>query len=140
MPAVHTGVGTRRVAPQPSAVALTTAASSTIGRTLGWVSIGTGGALLLGGLIGGAMFQSTSGSYASAHCETALPNADCQSMYDRMGALNGLQWAGYIGGGVLAVGGLVLVLTAPRVAEQVRPTVALGPGPGLVGVSAFGRF
>lgn len=129
-----------RLPSPPPAVAPDEDRPSSTQRTLGWVGVGTGAALLVGAAVAGGVYQATVGTYADQQCEVIPANSSCQTTYDRFGMLNTLQWIGYVAGGVLAGTGVVLILTAPRRNERPAPTISVSSGPGLLGASLSGRF
>lgn len=108
-------------------------------RVLGLVAGGVGVALLGAAVVSGAVFQGAADDYEAQRCAYASPTADCQSRYDRLDALNIVQWVGYIGGGALVGTGLALFFTAPR-APSGATAFACRPGPGAVGISCGATF
>ena len=64
------------------------------------------------------------------------PTAACWDDYGTMETLETLQWAGYVGGGVLAAAGLVVFLTAPSRAPAVNVSLA----PGAASITYGGSF
>lgn len=99
-------------------------------RTLGFVSLGVGGAGLVLGIITGVLAMGE-----HSELEEQCPNEECpesqQSTIDAYETTSTLSTVGFIAGGVLAAAGIVLVLTAPS-AEPAEPAAALSVGPGTV--------
>ena len=94
-------------------------------RTVGFALAGVGGAALIGGIITGVMAGS-----AFSDLQTACPNNTCRTQADLdlrgnvdtlAGATNGL----LIGGGVLAVAGVVMIVVGRPRTETVQ--VSVGP-------------
>ena len=97
-------------------------------RTVGFALAGVGGAALIGGIITGVM---ASGAYSDL--ETRCPGGVCSNQADLnrrsdvdtlAGATNGL----LIGGGVLAVAGVVMILVGRPRTETVQVTAGLRGG------------
>ena len=105
-------------------------------KTWGWISVGIGGALLVGGGITGGLALGK-----NADLENKCEADGCYSSeYDLMDRRDGLATAGtvlIISGGVLAATGIVLLI-AGRDGETESSSVALLPGPG--GFVLEGRF
>ena len=106
-------------------------------QTLGFAAIGVGGAGLLVGVATGAAVLAQHGSLASD-----CPNARCPSQFvPRMNTYNALttaSTAGFIGGGVVAAAGVVLVALARKrapAATQVGFSVLPIPGGSTFGVN-----
>jgi hypothetical protein len=97
-------------------------------RIAGFVCIGVGAAgLILGGITGG-LALATNGELKK-ECPDGKCGADSQSKIDKYEALGAISTAGFIVGGVFAVTGLVVVLTAPKgeAKGMLRPSsVAVG--------------
>lgn len=96
-----------------------------IGRTLGFIGIGLGGAsLLTGGVLGGLAISKNNASN-DGHCR---PDDYCDALGAALRldaiAYGNASTALFIVGGVLATGGIVLVATSPA---QRTPTVATNP-------------
>lgn len=104
-------------------------------RTLGVAGLVAGGAALVGGAVATALFANTSSSYESDRCVDLPPStASCVDRFNTMETLQAVQWATFVGGGLLAAAGAVLFLTAPSRAPAVR--VSLSPGGASVGYAA----
>jgi hypothetical protein len=92
-------------------------------RTLGWIVLGAGAAGLAAGGVTGILAMT--GRSSIEGCEgTACPPSERDEVksYNRMRTISTI---GFIAGGVLAAGGLTLVLTAPNETASARaPTVA----------------
>lgn len=105
-------------------------------RTIGFMTIGVGGAALIAGAVTGALALGRESELSSV-----CPNAQCpptqQSAIDGYQTLRVVAMSTLIGGGVLAVAGTILVLTgrpAPRHEASIQPVI----GPGYLG--ATGSF
>ncbi|OQX70172.1 MAG: hypothetical protein B6A08_01470 [Sorangiineae bacterium NIC37A_2] len=99
-------------------------------RTTGWVVAGTGVAGLAAGSILGILAMSKNGA-SKEHCDPSDPNLCQQPGIDLRNEALGFGDAAtvaFIAGGVLTVGGLVIVLAAPKKTEQVTFTPTLGGG------------
>lgn len=99
-------------------------------RTTGWVVAGTGVAGLAAGSILGILAMSKNGA-SKDHCDPSDPNLCQQPGIDLRSEALGFGDAAtvaFIAGGVLTVGGLVIVLAAPKKTEQVTFTPTLGGG------------
>lgn len=109
-------------------------------RILGWTGIGIGAALVTAGVVTGMIGSARREDYDDVHCAAQATPA-CVDAWDTLNALRTTHLTGLIAGGVTAVAGAVLVLTAPSSRERVGP-VAFGCGPwwGAAGVSCGGRF
>ncbi|MFO0606676.1 MAG: hypothetical protein U0324_26120 [Polyangiales bacterium] len=112
-------------------------APANVRRTLGVAGLVAGGAALVGGVVATALFANTSSSYESDRCVDLPPsNASCVDRFGTMETLQAVQWAAFVGGGLLAAAGAALFLTAPSRAPAVR--VSLSPGGASVGYA--GQF
>jgi hypothetical protein len=106
-------------------------------RTAGFAILGVGGAGLLVGAVTGGLALSKHGQLAKlcpdGHC------IDQQSAIDSYKLTGALSTAGFIGGGALALTGVVLLVAAPR-GEAAPKQAWIAPiiGPGFAG--AQGRF
>jgi hypothetical protein len=114
--------------------------ASTI-RTLGWISLGVGGAgLALGGVAGILALGKRSSIDDSAQCEgdRCLPAE--RPLADSYNSLRTWSSVGFIAGGVLAATGVVLLLTAPsnQTSTDRGPSAALWISPEGAGVK--GKF
>ncbi len=127
---------------QPGGGATPSDADSSSGplrRTLGIVGIAVGGAGLVMGAVTGGLALSKHSSLLSncpgGHCPSgsqSLYQSDVNS-YNLMGTLS---TAGFVGGGVLAAGGIILLATAPKPVQQASVTPVIGAGY----LGAMGRF
>lgn len=119
------------MAPAPSAPATqdesTRSSTGSTQRTLGWVLVGSGGALLAGGAyfaVKAASDQSSLRTSCSAVCSVEqVDNMKTESVAGNVLLLSGL---------AAAATGVVVVLTAPSSTAGVRPYVGLGTA-GVVG-------
>jgi hypothetical protein len=94
-------------------------------RIAGFVALGLGGAaLILGGVTGG-LAMGKHGDLEEACPEGRCP-ADQQSNLDSFHTLGTVSTVGFVVGGVLAAGGLVLVLVAPSGGQE-EAALELGP-------------
>lgn len=103
-------------------------------RLLGWVFTGTGGAFVGAGAVSLLVRKGIVDDY-NEQCPglgSAQP-ADCDAKIDSARTWLTVSIVSFVGGGVLAAGGLALVLTAPRG----EPRSASGPGTRAVGWSAW---
>jgi hypothetical protein len=130
------------VAPPPVAPAEKNVSTSPR-RTAGFVALGVGAAGLAVGAVTGvlAIGKNHDATHDAKKCPSA--NRCFSSGYDEIADARHLATVSTIAfaaGGVLAAGGLVLVLTSPRPAESaaLRLTPALGPG--AAGLTLSGRF
>jgi len=106
-------------------------------RIAGAIALGLGGVGLGLGIYGMVNYSSLHTDYVNAGCDVASPPADCAGFDGGAGSLT-LGIVGLAAGGALAVGGLVMMLVPVRSARPAR--VAVGAGPGDVGVSLRGAF
>jgi hypothetical protein len=106
---------TTTVQPSPPPPALPPPDESNAQAIAGWVTVGVGGVgLVLGGIFGGLAI-SKAGTVAD-NCQGpdgSCANPDDLTLNDEAGTMATLSNVFFIAGGVLAAGGLVLVLTAP---------------------------
>jgi hypothetical protein len=109
-------------------------------RTLGWVAVGVGGALVAVGVVGLLSRQAAVSSYNDDRTCPGLGSAaqppQCADKVSRADTWQTVAIIGLAGGGVLAVGGVVLLITAPS--SPARARVACGPAAG--GLSCSGIF
>ncbi len=125
----------------PSTPSITSTSPSPL-KTWGWVSVGIGGALLVGGGITGGLALAKNGDLENA-CEA---DGCYSSEYDSMDRRDGLATAStvlIISGGVFAATGIVLLIAGRDKETEVgahhdAPVVSLLPGPG--GLVIQGRF
>lgn len=126
-PATETPVAVAVTPPPPPAGDDAPPSAGGTQRALGVVGLVLGGVGLAAGAVSGGVLSSMSDTYAANRCAyQQAPSASCGDDYGTMDTLHTLQWAGYIGGGVLAAAGLVVFLTAPSRAPAVQ--VSLAPG------------
>ena len=108
-------------------------------KTVGWVTVGLGGAGLVAGAVTGglamskrsALIDSNTCSSDGQHC---LPSQS--SDVNAYNSLRTVSTIGFIAGGVLVATGVTLLLTAPK--QESQPRVGLWVGPGSAGV--YGGF
>jgi hypothetical protein len=101
---------------------------------LGFVAIGAGGlGLVLGGVTGGLAMSKRSSLESSGCTDTRCPH-DKQSDVNKLDTLRLVSTVGFIAGGVLAAGGITLLLSAPSSEHQVGAVLA-GDG-----IAVRGRF
>ncbi len=123
-------------------------------RNIGWVFLGTAGALAIAGVAGIVARNVEIGSYNDDGSCPGLHSLDqppiCQSKITTAQTWTTVSILGFVGSGVLAAGGAVLVLTSPKKTPQSgarRQVTAPGLAPGfelvcagLPGISCFARF
>jgi len=124
------GAGEERGGAPPKAA--DTAPAGGTQRTLGWVSVGVGGAgLVLGGVAGGmavAKHSALETDCGGGTCPAGF--SDRIASYNRLGTIS---TAGFIAGGVFAATGVVLLVTAPKAeassaaARFVPTSLVVGP-------------
>ena len=114
-------------------------------RTLGWVGVGTGAALLVTGVVGIIARQSAVSSYnddksCPGRGSAQQPTA-CQDYISSADTWRTISLVGLIGGGVFTVGGIVLVATAPSPrTTPVQAQAGVSCGPAGLGLACAGRF
>jgi hypothetical protein len=116
-----------RAAPAARPIEPESPRSGSLQRTLGWITVGVGGAALVTGAITGVMAIGKRSSLEGPSCHLD-DNVCLTSQQDAVDSYNGLRHVSSIGiiGGVLLGGtGAVLLFTAPK-SEQ-RITLRLGP-------------
>lgn len=95
-------------------------------RTAGWITLGTGAAVAVSGLVVGGFAKLKNDDARDNHCSAV----DCEpagvDAIRSAKTLADVSTALVIGGGAVAAGGLVLVLVAPRGERRVTATVGLG--------------
>jgi PEGA domain len=111
-------------------------------RIVGWIGVGTGAALLAAGVIGLVARQSAISSYnddvACPGRSSALQPTQCQDYVSSANSWRTVSIVGFIGGGVLTVGGIVLVATAPSAKPTAFARASCGTsGLGLVCAGSF---
>lgn len=111
--------------------------SSTLRKTLGFVSIGVGGAGLVVGATAGALALSQHSTLAP-DCNGGKCPASLVPKVDNYNTLGAVSTAAFIAGGALAVLGVVLVVTTPSAGRTVGLTVSPTLGCGALG--AAGSF
>ena len=136
--------------PPPSRQAPPVAARGGGRRTLAWVGIGGSAALVAGGVVAMALRESAAGRYNVGGCMgegvpvESEPTAACRDDRETVSTMQTLGVVGLVAGGALAVGSVVLLVTAPgRASGSERSGVVgfrCGGGPGTVGVACGGTF
>jgi hypothetical protein len=106
-------------------------------RIAGAIALGLGGVGVGVGTYGMINYSSLRTDYVNAGCDVASPPADCAGFDGGSGSLT-LGVVGLVAGGALAVGGLVMLLVPVRSPRS--SSVAVGSGPGDVGISLHGTF
>jgi len=131
-------VGAVNMVTGPGATRSTPADSGSIHplRIAGAIALGLGGVGVGLGIYGMVNYSSLHTDYVNAGCDVASPPADCAGFDGGAGSLT-LGIVGLAAGGALAVGGLVMMLVPVR---RATPAVAVGAGPGDVGLSLRGVF
>ncbi|MDO9017707.1 MAG: hypothetical protein Q8S73_11700 [Deltaproteobacteria bacterium] len=119
-------------------------------RTLAWVGIGASAALVAGGVVAMVMREAAAGRYNVGGClgegvpVESEPTAACRDDRETVSTMQTLGVVGLVAGGALAVGSVVLMVTAPgRGGSRERATgmrVVCGGGPGTIGVACGGAF
>jgi hypothetical protein len=116
--------------------------SGGVTRALGWVSLGVAALSLGGGVIAMVLRDGAAERWNDdARCLTGSRTREQNCSNDRVmvSTAHDLMVGGYVAGGVLAVGAMVLFLAAPSSQERAAgPRVSFGIGPG--SVSLGGRF
>ncbi len=135
LPPVSAGPVASPGAPVPAPRQDAAPAPGSLRKTLGFASLAVGGAGLVMGAATGGYVLSQHGTLKSECTGGKCPPQDVSKLntYDAMGAAS---TAGFIGGGVLAALGVVLVVTAPKAAPA-GATVGFTVRP-LSGGGAFG--
>jgi hypothetical protein len=113
--------------------------SSSLQKTLGLVGIGVGGAGLVMGAVTGGLALAKHGDIAGSCADGVCPakqKANLLPKIDSYKTLGTLSTAGFVAGGVLAVAGIVTLVTAPKSAQKAAVTPVIGLG--YLGVD--GRF
>lgn len=103
-------------------------------RTAGWITAGTGAAVAVTGLVVGGFAKLKNDDARENHCSAVDCEAEGVDAIRSAKTLADVSTVLVVSGGVVAAGGLVLVLVAPRGERRVTATVGLGT----VGLS--GRF
>jgi hypothetical protein len=118
-------------------------------RTLAYLSFGIGGAALITGIVsqvvreGAVQSINDSPSCTRVRGVVVGGGSRCFDLQNRLDLTSSLLIGGYVGAGVLAVTGLVLLLTAPGAESAASPQSAAahcGPTLGEIGVMCVGRF
>ena len=102
-------------------------------KTIGFVGLGVGGAALIMGAVTGGLALSKRSALLEAcpdgHCAKGSEGQH-QSDVDGYNTMGTLSTIGFVSGGVLAVAGVVLIVTAPKAQKAqtgwVKPVVGLG--------------
>jgi hypothetical protein len=130
---------TASVAP-PTAASDRPAASSRQGnaqKVAGWVTLGVGGAGLVGGVVTGLLASSKRSSLLDSNrCspDGLRCTPDQSAEVDSYNGLRSVSTIGFVAGGVLAATGITLILTSPR--ESSAPAVGLWLNPRTAGIYA----
>ncbi len=108
-------------------------------RTLGFVALGVGGAGIVAGAITGGIAMANKGSIEGCEGTRCPPSARADvSSYNDLRTVSSVC---FIGGGVLAATGLVLVITAPKAsnpkAARREPSLSFAPWVGADGAGLF---
>jgi hypothetical protein len=109
-------------------------------KLVGWIGVGLGGASLIAGGVTGAMAASKASELKNACPENRCP-PDQQGNIDSYNTLGTVSTITLIGGGVLAAGGVALLLFSPSATTEVKAgSLTFQPmvGPGSLG--ATGTF
>jgi hypothetical protein len=132
--------------PAPNAANQPTDAAASSGsslRTIGFVTLAAGGVGVVTGAVTGLLAKSRKDSIEGCEDTRCPPSAtDDVESYNQLRTVSSVA---FIGGGVLAATGIVLVLTAPSAkpasSARTSPLLALSPwlGPGTAGVWLEGR-
>lgn len=94
-------------------------------RTWGWVTLAVGGAgLAVGGITGGLALGKKSDLESNPNCTGTRCASSEQDKVDAYNGMNTVSTIGFIGGGVLAATGIVLLVTAPH---SPRAQAFIGP-------------
>lgn len=115
--------------------------SGSVTRALGWVSLGVAALSLGGGVIAMVLRDGAAERWNDDdRCLTGgrTREQNCSDDRGMVSTAHDLMVGGYVAGGVLAVGAMVLFLAAPSQERAAAPRVSFGIGPG--SVSLGGRF
>lgn len=111
-------------------------------RTAGFVAVGVGGAAIIGGVVTGLMAKGKQSDLEGAcpdksHCPTS--NQSTADSAKSLATITNVLW---IGGAVLAAGGVGLIVVGKPVdSEPAARRVVVAPGgPGVFGITAAGSF
>jgi hypothetical protein len=96
---------------------------------IGWTAIGVGGASLILGAVMGGLAMGKHGEL-SDNCPGGACASDQQDTLDSFRTFGLVSTIGFIAGGVLAAGGVVILLVAPSGDSASAGDVALGFGVG----------
>jgi hypothetical protein len=114
-------------------------------RTVGFVTLGVGGAALIGGVVTGLMAKGKEDD-ATSQCDGKVCPTAAEKDFDSASSLAGVSTVLYIGGGVLAAAGLGLVVfgggsnEAPAAAQAPRLELSPYVGKNGAGFFATGAF
>jgi hypothetical protein len=108
-------------------------------RTVGWVGVAAGAAGLAFGGVTGAMALATQKALDDGGCEQGACYLDQWSDVNRLNDLRTMSSIGFIAGGVLAAGGVALLIAAPS-QESSPASAAVGLYLGLARAGVAGRF
>lgn len=130
--------------PAPREVDATTTESRPL-RLVGWVIAGTGVGLLAAGGVAQVLSDKRTRAYNAECVDVPTPDATkCADHLDARRSLSTVAISAFVGGGVLTLGGLTLVLLAPKrtTTTYSRATFGCSPGsPGTtLGLACVGRF
>jgi hypothetical protein len=117
-------------------------------RTLAWVGIGASAALAAGGAValvvreGAAARYNVGGCLGEGVAVEGEPTAACRDDRETVSTMQTLGVVGLVAGGALAVGSVVLLVTAPTRGTERASAARLvcGGGPGTIGVACGGVF
>jgi hypothetical protein len=107
-------------------------------RVAGWTLVGTGAALVAVGVAGAVIRQQHLDRYNDPKVCGSTPSVTCAGDADSFHTGQAMTIAGFVAGGALAAGG-VLLLVWPR-ARPAQSSWRLSPGPGTAGLALKGEF
>lgn len=106
-------------------------------RTIGWVTVGVGGALVVVGAVTGGIAAGKK-SDLNPHCIDYKCDHKYAGEIDSYNAMRITSWVGFVGGGIVGAAGAVLLLTAPKAVAS-NPA-GLTPYVTSNQLGVFGRF
>jgi len=111
-------------------------------RTLGFIGLALGGALVAGGIVANVVHEDNATEYNDErHCEGTPDDPTCQSLRRSHAAMEVVAPIGYGVGGAMVVAALVVVLVTPSSSSRERASASRClPGPGQLGVTCEARF
>ncbi|MCP4680367.1 MAG: tetratricopeptide repeat protein [Deltaproteobacteria bacterium] len=121
---------------EPDQPATQTTSDNPVLKTVGWVSVGLGGALLIGGGVTGGLALKKNGELEDK-CEPDVCYSDSYSLMEDRDGLATTSTILFVAGGVVAATGVVLLLVSHK-KEGATLDVVMAPGPGSVMLT--GRF